>query len=94
MGEFPLCSIKLVQYAICDGMAGESIPSIVVLWVMRDLPPKSRDNSLNGSVTSQDLLIDEALVPDAGLLPQWVVSAAGRPYLVLPACCNSDISPS
>jgi len=75
-------------------LIGESVPSIVVLWVMRDLPPRFRDSTMNGRQSSDDLVIEEALVPDTAFLPQWVTSAAGRPYLLLPGCCNSDISPS
>lgn len=72
---------------------GESVPSIVVLWVMRDLPPRSCDNSMNGRVTSQEVLIQDALVPDPNYLSR-LVSSAGQRYLQLPSCCNSDVSPS
>ena len=69
------------------------MPSIVVLWVMRDLPPRSCDSTINGRVTSQ-VLIEDALIPDPNYLSQLVSSAAGRRYLLLPDCCNSDVSPS
>lgn len=74
--------------------AGESVPSIVVLWVMRDLPPRSCDSGMNGRVTIQEVLIEDALVPDSNYLSQLLSSAAGRRHLLLPNCCNSDVSPS
>jgi len=75
-------------------LTGESIPSLVVLWVMRDMPPKSRESSMNGRVTAQEVLIEDAFVPDPNYLSQLLSSAAGRRYLLLPNCCNSDVSPS
>ncbi|KAH9550979.1 hypothetical protein CY35_10G100000 [Sphagnum magellanicum] len=65
---------------------GEAIPSIVVLWMMRDMPPRSRDPSLHGHSTHDELVeddVEQALIPDPGLLSQWVVSPSGRHYLVL-----------
>jgi hypothetical protein len=89
-GDSQFCAPIIFLYYLI----GESVPSIVVLWVMRDLPPRSCDNSMNGRATSQDVLIEDALVPDPNYLSQLVSSAAGRQYLLLPTCCNSDVSPS
>lgn len=89
-GDSQFCAPIIFLYYLI----GESVPSIVVLWVMRDLPPRSCDNSMNGRATSQDVLIEDALVPDPNYLSQLVSSAAARQYLLLPTCCNSDVSPS
>lgn len=89
-GDSQFCSPIIFLYYLI----GETVPSIVVLWVMRDLPPRSCDNSMNGRVTSQELLIEDALVPDPNYLSQLLTSAAGRRHLLLPNCCNSDVSPS
>jgi hypothetical protein len=75
-------------------LTGESVPSMVVLWVMRELPPRSRDNSMKGRTIAQEVLVEDALVPDPTYLSQLLSSAAGRRYLLLPNCCNSDVSPS
>jgi hypothetical protein len=40
------------------------------------------------------VLVEDALVPDPTYLSQLLSSAAGRRYLLLPNCCNSDVSPS
>ncbi|KAG0577506.1 hypothetical protein KC19_5G161500 [Ceratodon purpureus] len=89
-GDSQLCApIILLYYLI-----GESVPSIVVLWVMRELPPRSRDNSMKGRSTAQEVMVEDALVPDPNYLSQLLSSAAGRQYLLVPNCCNSDVSPS
>ncbi|XP_024378570.1 tobamovirus multiplication protein 1 [Physcomitrium patens] len=88
-GDSQFCALMIFFYYFI----GESVPSIVVLWVMRDLPPRSCDNSMHGRVASEPVLIEDALVPDPNYLSQLVISAAGRRYF-LPNCCNSDVSPS
>ena len=75
-------------------LTGESVPSVVVLWVMRELPPRSRDNSMKGRSTAQEALVEDALVPDPNYLSLLLSSAAGRRHLFLPNCCHSDVSPS
>ncbi len=54
--------------------------------MMRDMPPQSRDPSLHGHSMHDELVeddVEQALIPDPGLLSQWVVSPSGRHYLVL-----------
>lgn len=74
-------------------LTGETVPSLVVLWVMRDLPPRSCDNSMNGRATTREVLIEDALVPDPNYLSQFVSSATSQRFF-LPNCCNSDVSPT
>ncbi|KAH8948543.1 hypothetical protein BDL97_11G099600 [Sphagnum fallax] len=74
---------------------GEAIPSIVVLWVMRDMPPRSRDPSLHGCPVLDDSIetgLEQALIPDTGHMPQWIVSPSGRQYLVVPVLPSNDIT--
>jgi len=89
-GDCQFCEPIIFLYYLI----GESVPSIVVLWVMRDLPPRSCDSSMNGRATAQQVLIEDALVPDPNYLSQLLSSAAGRRNLHFSDCCNSDISPS
>lgn len=77
----------------CYYVIGETVPSLVVLWVMRDLPPRSCDNSMNGRATTREVLIEDALVPDPNYLSQFVSSATSQRFF-LPNCCNSDVSPT
>jgi hypothetical protein len=49
---------------------------------------------MNGRATAQQVLIEDALVPDPNYLSQLLSSAAGRRHLLFPNCCNSDVSPS
>jgi hypothetical protein len=76
---------------------GEAIPSIVVLWVMRELPPRSRDNTLKGDSnnyqeeSTEDGYLTQPLIPNPSLLPHWTVPVDGRPYLVIPTRSSSDI---
>lgn len=46
---------------------GESIPSLVVLWVMRDLPSRSSDNGYPRLTVT-----DISMVPEETLIQQWM----------------------
>ncbi|KAL2621176.1 hypothetical protein R1flu_001381 [Riccia fluitans] len=60
---------------------GESIPAIVMLWVMRDMPPGSRASSLNvranifGSHTTREKGLVQPIEAPQGFLARWMVPA-------------------
>jgi hypothetical protein len=88
-------TVDMLLHAIWLQNAGEAIPSIVVLWVMRDMPPRSRDPSLHGCPVPVDSIengLEQALIPDTGHMPQWIVSPSGRQYLVVPVQPSNDIT--
>jgi hypothetical protein len=88
-------TVDMLLHAIWLQNAGEAIPSIVVLWVMRDMPPRSRDPSLHGCPVPDDSIengLEQALIPDTGHMPQWIVSPSGRQYLVVPVQPSNDIT--
>ena len=80
------------------GGAGEAIPSIVVLWVMREMPPRARENTLKGDSnnyqeeSTEDGYLTQPLIPNPSLSPHWTVPVDGQSYLVIPARSSSDIS--
>jgi uncharacterized membrane protein len=74
---------------------GEAIPSIVILCVMREMPPRSRNNSVKGKTIAEESLrsrLNDQMVSDSSLFPQWTISATGQSYLIHPARSSSDIS--
>ncbi len=88
-------TVDMLLHAIWLQNAGEAVPSIVVLWVMRDMPPRSRDPSLHGCLVPDDSIesgLEQALIPDTGLMPQWIVSPSGRQYLVVPGQPFNDVT--
>lgn len=89
----PECSTEAVRVFV---VTGEAIPSIVILCVMREMPPRSRNNSVKGKTIAEESLRsrlnDQSMVSDSSLFPQWTISATGQSYLIHPARSSSDIS--
>eukprot|EP00897_Mesotaenium_endlicherianum_P002777 jgi/Mesen1/2527/ME000161S01580 len=80
---------------------GEAIPSVVVLIILKDMPPKSRESSVAGGTNYATLpLVDDAslslslCLAQAAVLPQWVVPLEGTPYSVVPAPATATASSS
>lgn len=87
-GDSQLCAPLIFFYYVI----GESVPSIVVLWEMRDLPPRPCSRKSSGVTSQEGLTEDALLIPDPNYLAQ-LMSSAGRRYMLLPKCCDSDVSP-
>lgn len=62
-------------------VVGEGVPSIVMLIILRGMPPKSRESSVSGG---QEYPLPVGGLEDA-VLPQWVVPPGGSPYSVIPS---------
>lgn len=67
---------------------GEAIPSAVVLVILKDMPPRSRESSAHGG--QEYTLAVQALEDAEAILPQWVVPLEGDPYPVVPSPPSSQ----
>ncbi|KAJ7527315.1 hypothetical protein O6H91_16G048200 [Diphasiastrum complanatum] len=68
---------------------GEAIPSVVVLWVMKDVPARSTDSSghLNFPSFNEGY---ESLEPDQALLEEWLVPEDDESLIVVPRSWSSE----
>ncbi|KAJ7538444.1 hypothetical protein O6H91_11G048100 [Diphasiastrum complanatum] len=67
---------------------GETIPSVVVLWVMRELPPP-KDHMGRSSMPNSRNVFQQTLVAEPAFVNQWIIPVDAHSYAILTKNKNS-----